>query len=179
MNRRTTWGIAIGVAVSLALVFSAYEMRTAGPPAAPGTMTDTGTATAAPSAPDRNLSVVNLGALNAPKPAPTEIVRDPFRFKPRAPPPPPPAASARRTVPEELGPVAPAPPPRIPLKFIGLIDSPRQGVIAVLSDARGVYHGGVGQTIEGRYRIERIGVESIDLSYIDGRGRQTIRLTGQ
>jgi hypothetical protein len=30
----------------------------------------------------------------------------------------------------------------------------------------------------GQYRILRIGAESIEMSYLDGRGRQTIRLTG-
>ena len=48
----------------------------------------------------------------------------------------------------------------------------------VLSDGRGVYHGNEGDTILGQYRILRIGVESIEMSYLDGRGRQTIRLTG-
>ena len=51
--------------------------------------------------------------------------------------------------------------------------------MAVLSDARGVYYGREGDIIEGRYRIVKIGVESIELEYLDGRGRQTIRQTGQ
>jgi hypothetical protein len=42
-----------------------------------------------------------------------------------------------------------------------------------------VYHGREGETIEGRYRIVRIGQESIVMEYEDGRGRTTIRLTGQ
>jgi hypothetical protein len=53
------------------------------------------------------------------------------------------------------------------------------GRLAILSDGRGVYYGHEGEIIEGRYRILRIGVESVDLAYLDGRGRQTIRLTGQ
>jgi len=36
-----------------------------------------------------------------------------------------------------------------------------------------------GGTALGQYKIWRIGVESIDISYLDGRGRQTIRLNGQ
>jgi hypothetical protein len=85
----------------------------------------------------------------------------------------------RPTVPVPTGPVGPPPPPRIDLKFFSIIDVPGKGLLAGLSDSRGVYKGFVGDTIEGRYRILRIGVESIDLAYIDGRGRQTIRLTGQ
>ena len=71
------------------------------------------------------------------------------------------------------GPVEPPPPPRIPLKFIGVADAGREGKlgrVAVLSDGRGVYHGREGEIVEGRYRILKIGVESIDLAYLDGRG---------
>jgi hypothetical protein len=84
--------------------------------------------------------------------------------------------------PSLAGPVGPPPPPPIQLKFIGLASSttdPNIGRVAILSDARGVYYGREGDIIEGRYRILKIGVESIDLAYLDGRGRQTIRQTGQ
>ena len=72
------------------------------------------------------------------------------------------------------------PPPPIPLKFIGIVDVPGQSKkIAALTDSKGsVFHGMEGETVEGRYKILKIGVESIEMSYIDGRGRQTIRLTG-
>jgi hypothetical protein len=50
--------------------------------------------------------------------------------------------------------------------------------IAVLSDGRNVFYGQEGETIDGRYRIERIGVESIEMVWLDGRGRQVIRLSG-
>jgi hypothetical protein len=65
------------------------------------------------------------------------------------------------------------------LKFIGVVEAashPQK--IAVLSDARGVYYGHEGEVVEGRYRILRIGAESIEMSYLDGRGRQVIRLSG-
>lgn len=71
-----------------------------------------------------------------------------------------------------------APPPPITLKFIGTIEAPGVGKIAALSDGKFVYHGREGEVIEGRYRIVKIGVESIVMEYVDGRGRQTIRLTG-
>ena len=89
-----------------------------------------------------------------------------------APPPPPPGPPP---------PVLPPPPPPIPLRFIGYLDQegsvPR---VAVLSDGRGnVFSGKEGDIIEGRYRVLRIGTDSADLIYVDGRGRQTIRLSGQ
>ena len=48
----------------------------------------------------------------------------------------------------------------------------------MLSDGRNVFYGREGDTIEGRYRILRIGVESIELARLDGTGRQVIRLSG-
>ena len=83
--------------------------------------------------------------------------------------------------PGPAAPVMPAPPPPIPLRFIGYLDQgggvPR---VAVLSDGKGnVFNGKEGDIIEGRYRVLRIGTDSADLIYVDGRGRQTIRLSGQ
>jgi hypothetical protein len=56
--------------------------------------------------------------------------------------------------------------------------APGAAKIAILSDGRNVVHGREGDIIEGRYRILRIGAESIEMAYVDGRGRQTLRLTG-
>ena len=61
---------------------------------------------------------------------------------------------------------------------IGLI-GPDNAKIAILSDGQNPpFLGKEGAIIEGRYRILKIGVESVELAYADGRGRQTIRLTG-
>jgi Tfp pilus assembly protein PilP len=76
-------------------------------------------------------------------------------------------------------PAGPPPPPPIPLKFIGIVQKQGESTrIAVLSDGRGVYHGREGDVIEGRYRIVRIGNDSVEMVYLDGRGRQVIRLSG-
>jgi hypothetical protein len=48
----------------------------------------------------------------------------------------------------------------------------------VLSDGKVVVHGKEGAEIEGRYRIVKIGEESLQIEHVDGRGRQTIRLSG-
>jgi hypothetical protein len=124
---------------------------------------------------------VRLDALNQPPPEPNEAERNPFRFQPKAPPPPPPEAFKPPT---GRGPVQPLPPPAqmgpppIPLKYFGYFED-RLGKIAGLSDSRGVYKGREGAIIEGRYRIVKIGVESIVMEYTDGTGRQTIPLRGQ
>lgn len=78
-----------------------------------------------------------------------------------------------------VGPLEPPQLPRIPLKFIGQMQSEKTGRVAVLTDGRGVIYGRENQIILGRYRILKIGVESIELAYLDGGGRQTIRQTGQ
>ncbi len=110
--------------------------------------------------------------------------RNPFRFRSR--PAPAPVARVAPVVArvDPLSPPVPAgppPPPPIPLKFIGVLDAPtRLGRLAILSDSRGgVFYGKEGDTIEGRYRVLTISTESAELVYMDGRGRQTIRLSGQ
>jgi len=78
-------------------------------------------------------------------------------------------------------PTGPPPPPPITLRFIGLIEAPpRTGRVALLSDGRGgLMYGREGDTVDGRYRMLRVGLDSIEMAYLDGRGRQTIRLSGQ
>jgi hypothetical protein len=52
--------------------------------------------------------------------------------------------------------------------------------VAIYSDGRGLQpRGREGDIILGQYRIVHIGVESVVLEYLDGRGRQTIPLRGQ
>jgi hypothetical protein len=108
--------------------------------------------------------------------------RDPFRFRPRVSERPRPIAQVAQVEPSAPPvPLGPPPPPPIPLKFIGVLDAPaRVGRVAILSDSRGgVFYGKEGDTIEGRYRLLKISTETAELAYMDGRGRQTIRLSGQ
>jgi len=132
------------------------------------------------------VDVVRLDALTRVRPEPQTGLRNPFRFRAAAPPPGPslgPRPTGGVGGPERpAGPAMPAgPPPPAPigLKFIGLVEqTPSRLKLAVLSDGRNVFYGKEGDVIEGRYRIERIGVESIEMAYVDGRGRQTLRLSG-
>jgi hypothetical protein len=123
---------------------------------------------------------VKLDDLATPRPAPLDGDRNPFRFKPPPPPPPPPPVMPTPTPAVEI-PTGPPPPPPITLKFIGVMELPERPVrLAVLTDQRGnVFKGVEGAIIDGRYRIVRIGVESIEMTYVDGSGRQVIRLSGQ
>jgi hypothetical protein len=115
-----------------------------------------------------------------------ESNRDPFRFRPAAPPPPPPRSAAGPPpgprAPEFMPspvPAGPPPPPPIAIKFFGLAVVGGQRVAAFRDERGNIFHGKEGDIIEGRYRILRIGTDSAEVAYLDGRGRQTIRLTGQ
>jgi hypothetical protein len=125
---------------------------------------------------------VRLDLLTATGSDAATITRNPFRFQPRAVPTP----AVRRVAPRPEftappAPTGPPPPPPITLRFIGLIEAPpRTGRVALLSDGRGgLMYGREGDTVDGRYRMLRVGTDSIEMAYMDGRGRQTIRLSGQ
>jgi len=122
---------------------------------------------------------------------PIDTGRDPFRLATAMPAPSPggrtgpagrggsQASTAALPAPVAAAPVVAAGPPPIPLKFIGVM-TPRRGGprVAMLADGRGVYSGSEGDIIEGRYRIVRIGPDSVDMTYLDGSGRRTIPLSG-
>jgi hypothetical protein len=130
---------------------------------------------------------VGLASLDEARPGPDDQGRNPFVFGARRPVES--EAVTRRSARAEaatppppvfLPPAAPPLPP-IPFKFIGLVEGASGSRrIAVLSDTKGlVVHGTEGAIIDGRFRILAIGAESLDIAYADGRGRQTLRLSGQ
>jgi hypothetical protein len=164
MERKRQREIALGVVAVLLIAVATWTTQSAGrrapEPAAPA-----GGPAAAPQQPS-SMSDVDLKALDAERPEPQETTRNPFRFKDRSAPPPPTAAVTRppvavTTPTGPTGPAEPPPPPRITLKYIG------------------ENYGRENDIIEGRYRVLKIGAESVELAYLDGRGRQTIRQTGQ
>lgn len=132
------------------------------------------------------VELVRLDALGGARAEPTGSRSDPFRFAAQAPPTPPQVASRAGEPGPGIpgGPGGPTPasgppaPPPMMLKFIGILKPSAASTIAVLTDGKNVFYGREGETIEGRYRIERIGVESIEMAWADGRGRQVIRLSG-
>jgi hypothetical protein len=123
-----------------------------------------------------------LEALRAAPPEPRAAGRNPFRFGQQGAAAPETGPAAGPAVdPSSIAqvPPGPPPPPPIPLRFIGVVDETgRRLKLAVLSDGRNVFYGREGDIIEGRYRIVRIGMESIEMTHVDGRGQQTIRLSG-
>ncbi len=181
--RRSPW-VLVALLVSLAVVWAVELRRSQADPQAPRPASNAhGARQPEVTPPSEAPPEVCLRALEALPPAPADSSRNPFRFQPVAPPAvpvvrprPAPAEAGQLEAPGRTG--APAAPAPITLKFIGVIEAPGVGKIAALTDGQFVFHGREGEVIEGRYRIVKIGVESIVLEHVDGRGRQTIRLTG-
>lgn len=181
--------LAIVLAV---IVYQAWPRTSAAPPPASNQRRPAAAATAGTSGTNANAAVqpgmqsapdVHLEALGSEHPKPGAADRNLFRFKPKAPPPPPPTRPAEVAppvlAPVPIGPPPPPPPPPITVKLIGIADRLDKTKVAVLSDGLGQPQlGREGEVVFGRYRILKIGVESIEMAYLDGRGRQTIRLSG-
>jgi hypothetical protein len=129
---------------------------------------------------------VRLEELSAPRPGSNGGDRNPFRFYVKPPPPPPPPPPVTTAPPRPVGlpqttdpsMIGPAPPPPITMKYIGFMNTP-QGRIANFSDCRSTYRGREGEIVGGQYRLVRIGEESAVMEYPDGRGRTTLRMSGQ
>lgn len=187
MDAKRRRELALGATAIVLVAVAAWTLQPDAPP--PGATLPSNAAAGRTQAQPKNPIVdVDLKALEAERPQPEKSTRNPFRFKPTSAPPPPAPSAIRQQQQQEAAaeqaarlPIEPPPPPRIPLKYIGDMTDPKNPAkrIAILSDARSTYYGREGDIVDGRYRIMRIGVESIELAYPDGRGRQTIRQTGQ
>ena len=132
-----------------------------------------------------HIPAVELSSLGLAQPEPADSGRDPFRFEsvraasPRSGAPGPGAGARPPDQPVMPAvPQGPPPPPPIPLKFIGIAKQGAGRLYAVLRDDRGVYYGAEGDVVEGRYRILRVSADTVDVSYVDGRGRTSIPLSG-
>ena len=174
--------VALAVVVVVALI-SWLPGKSAAPTQTPSNPRATPKAKTADNVQPGDLEV-HLGALNDPRPGAEENDRNPFRFYVKPPPPPPPLPKvetpARGT--EPTGPIVPPgppPPPPIPLKYIGLLEEKGGGKLAAFSDCRTTMRAHEGDIIAGQYRLVKIGNESVVMEYVDGRGRTTIRQSGQ
>jgi hypothetical protein len=178
-RRRVMIGGAVVLVVALAVWTQLGADAPSGPSAATPRPAAPRAAAAAAAAP---VPPLKLAVLTAGRSEPSGTARNPFRFQPKvvAPPPRPvvPPTDVTRPVTPAVPP-GPPPPPPIPLKFIALVERADGVKWAVLSDGKVTMYGKDGDNIDGRYHIVKIGAESIEVTYLDGRGRQVIRLTGQ
>ncbi len=131
-----------------------------------------------PEIPER-VETLRLAALER---EPRDLVfgRDPFRYGPVPPPPPPPpptkaqlaaqaaAAEAARLAEIERRRLDAIPkPPPVTLKYLGSF-GPDAARVAVFSDEAGenLYNARAGDVLEGKFIIDRIGYESVDLRFV-------------
>ena len=131
-------------------------------------------ATPAKAAGDSTKLDVHLEALEAERPAAAKNERNPFRFKP-APPPPVVAKPANRSRRYRQASAAASPPP-ITVKFIGVLDRADGSRLALFADCSAGRHQSYARrgTVDGRYRLVKIGRESVIIEHLDGRGRTTL-----
>ena len=137
------------------------------PQAAPGT---TGVALAASQLPEP----LKLGALE-PVPEAPEAGRNPFRFGVRPPPPAPPPPKAVAPPPVPQPPPGPPPVPPIPLELVGLHTMPGERALVTLKDKSGaVFQVFEGQIVDGRYRVVKVGLQSVVVAHLDGTNPRTL-----
>lgn len=128
---------------------------------------------------------VNLDKL---EPVPDEpgSGRNLFRFGMRPAPPPPPPPPPPPVAPIVQGPPPPPPgPPPIELQLKGIYrQSADTPAVAYLKDPKApadarMLSGSEGQIVDGRYKLVKVGTESVIVSYIDGTGQRTIMISRQ
>ena len=102
-----------------------------------------------------------------------EIGRNIFEYGHR---PAPPGPIAKGKV-EDPGPPPPPPPPPPPVRFYGFAEGSASGARRVfLTDGEGVFVAKQGDVILRRYRLTRIGNDSIDIEEISGANRWTVKM---
>jgi hypothetical protein len=112
-----------------------------------------------------------------------DVGRNPFTFGVRPPPPAPPRVEY--TPPPYVAPPPPPPPPWPPpiaLKLLVVVrlPAPDTRTMVTLKDPVGnmIFQAFEGDIVDGRYRIVKVGLQSVVVSYADGSGQRTIMLGG-
>ena len=161
--------------VLLGLTIVAWYQWPQAAPVAPASNTPAGQS--APAAQAYTLpEPVRLGDLDQAPPA-TEVGRNPFTFGMR----PVPVQQVARTMPAISPVVAPVPqgPPPIGLRLAGMMvapDSTRTMVTLKDPGTGTLFHAFEGDVVDGRYKVVKVGAQSVVVSYVDGSGLRTLGL---
>jgi hypothetical protein len=75
--------------------------------------------------------------------------------------------------------IQPPPPPPIPLKFFGVASRPGEPKRALLADGEDVFVAKEGDIVDRHYKINKIGVNSVEIQDVLTNNVQTIPLTAQ
>lgn len=177
MVTRTQQGAA-GAVLALGLVAALYFWWRSG---APSTASASGApAGAAPVGAEPDVPRIDLGRLESPKSRTAAGRRDLFDFGAApTPPPTPPPVTVATPVPV-VAPPTPTPPPPLNIRYVGVIDG-KQGVkVAVfLTEREEVLTGQAGQLVGNRFRVVRIGLESVDIQEAGSDHTRRIPLGGK
>jgi hypothetical protein len=124
--------------------------------------------------------LIGLGQLTGDKPKVEVGKRDLFAFP--APPPPPPTPEPPPTM------ATPPPPPTVPtptplpalnVKYIGTLESqPGLKVAMFMTDRKEVLTGQVGDTVGNRFKVVKIGLESVDVQQVGADRTERLPLKG-
>jgi hypothetical protein len=177
--QRTRQLTLLGILVTVLVVYWVYQP--AAPPARtnmPGTSPSVAKA-GTPGSSSILPPSIRLAALGAPGENP-DTGRNPFRFG--APPPPPaPPAPAFVPPPVETAPPPPPPPPPWPppiqLTLTALwedVDTKTRGATLLDPKTNAQYQVIQGSTIDGRYKVLKIGEQTVTVAYLDGSGQKTL-----
>src|SRR5262245_50722507 len=134
------------------------------------------------SGPSETVPRIDLGRLRQARPETTAGRRNIFDYG--VPPTPPPTPPPPTTLPPVTEAAAPTPPPvpRLPplnLKFIGSVENAKGVRVAVLlTDRNEVLTGQPGEVVANRYKISKIGFESVDLEEVGSGQVRRIPLRG-
>jgi len=179
VKERRRW-IVPGLAVAAAASVGWIVLRDTGPAVAPSASAAEVPKDAGRREPD--LPRIDLARLDRPRPESGVGHRDLFDFAAPPPTPPPPMPSAPPVMEETPPPVTvPTPPPLPPLniKYIGAFEGKKGLKVAVLmTDRKEVLTGQVGEVVANRYRIVKIGLESVDVQDVGSEQVRRIPLKG-
>jgi hypothetical protein len=183
MVTRTQQGAA-GAVLALGLALALFFWSRSGPPSTASANGSRGVA-GGPAGVEPDVPRIDLGRLESPKAGTGAGQRDLFDFG--APPAPPPTLRpAVPTPPPELvGPVVPiiptpTPLPPLSIRYVGVLEDKRGLKVAVfLTEREEVLTGQAGQLVGNRFRVVRIGLESVDIQEAGSDHTRRIPLGGK
>jgi hypothetical protein len=138
----------------------------------------------APGKAEGDLPRIDLARLEGPRPTAPLGKRDIFDFgvppaPPEPPAPPPSEMEARNEPPPPVTVPTPPPPPPLNIKYIGALEDKRGLKVAMfLNERKEVLTGQPGQLVGNRFRVVRIGVESVDIQELGSEQTRRIPLKG-
>ena len=126
------------------------------------------------------LPVIDFARIDNPPPAPGLGTRDLFDFAspPPTPVPPPPPPPAEPVAPPPITVATPPPLPPLNIKYIGAVERRGVKVAMLITERSEILTGQVGEMVGNRFRIVKIGLESVDIQEVGSDQVRRIPLKG-